>query len=110
MDDHILPNEMIFCHGKLNGPNQCDKVGRGASTYRAQAGMSNRVTSTHTYICGVSFRYRLSTTCDSVRAEHYWDINIAEAVTNANEEYHHGYLVYSLVMLILQVPRLEAEV
>ena len=29
MDDHILPNKMTFCHDKLNGPNQCDKVGRG---------------------------------------------------------------------------------
>ena len=80
VDDNILPNKMTFCHDKLNGPNQCDKVDRGASTYRAQAqaGMSNRVTSTHMYIYGVPFRYRLSTTRDSVRVEHYWDTNTTE--------------------------------
>ena len=65
---------------------------RGASTYRAQAGMSNCVVSSHMYICKVFLGTDArSTTCDSVQVEHYWDTNTTETVTNANEEHHHHH-------------------
>ena len=64
--------------------------------------MSNHVTPNHSYIYGVPFRYQLSTTCDFVQAEHYWDTNTAEAVWQIQMKSTSSWLlsIYTLVLSI----------